>query len=86
MLKNILKIIDRDGYISRTQLARELGISKEMVDEGMNQIMRMGYLQEEKTGIDCSTTCAGCPFAKSCSKEIVRGFKISERGMYYLGR
>ena len=80
MLKDMLKIIRRDGYISRPRLAKELNVSGETVDDGINQLMRMGYLTEEKTGEGCSTSCAKCPFAQNCSKEIVKAFRISEKG------
>lgn len=79
MLKDMLRIINRDAYISRTQLAGELNVSKEIVDDGINQLLRMGYLLEEETGEGCSTSCAKCPFAKSCNKEIIKTFKISDK-------
>lgn len=83
MLKDILRIINRDGYISRSQLAGELNVSKEIVDEGIKQLLRMGYLLEEETGEGCSTSCSKCPFAKNCHKEIVKTFKILDKGSRY---
>lgn len=84
MLKDILIIINRDGYISRSQLAKELNLPKEMIDQGISQLLRMGYLIEEETGADCVAACAKCPFAKNCGKEIVKTFKMSDRGKEYL--
>ena len=84
MLGNILKIIDRDGYISRPMLSRELGFPEEVVNDGITQLLRMGYISEEKTGEDCSSFCSGCQFAKNCSKEIVNFFKISDKGLGFL--
>ncbi|NLA25894.1 MAG: hypothetical protein GX878_00715 [Firmicutes bacterium] len=84
MLKGILKIINRDGYISRSRLAKELGVVQDVVDDGMAQLLRMGYLVEEERGADCATSCANCPFARNCSKEIVKVFKISDKGSAYL--
>ncbi len=84
MLDRILRIIDRDGYISRSRLAGELNLPREMIDEGIGQLIRMGYLVEENTAEGCSTICAKCPFAKNCGKEIVKIFKISGKGKGYL--
>lgn len=84
MLEDILRIINRDRYISRSMIARELKIGEEMVDEGISQLSRMGYILEEESGEDCSTFCANCPLAKSCNKEIVKTFKISSKGSSYL--
>jgi Mn-dependent DtxR family transcriptional regulator len=86
MLRNILEIIGRDGYLSRTQLATELKVDKGVIDEGINQLIRMGYLIEEETGEHCQTSCSNCPFAKNCGKEIVKMFRISDKGKGYLNR
>lgn len=84
MLRGILKIIQRDGYISRTKLARELDVSSELVDQAIGELLRMGYLVEDKTGADCPTVCSKCPYAKNCGKDIVKFFSISAKGQRYL--
>jgi hypothetical protein len=84
MLKDILKIIDRDGYISRVQLARELNVNKEIIDDGIEQLLRMGFLVEEETGDNCASYCSKCLFAKSCNKEIVKTYRMSSDGVVYL--
>lgn len=81
MLKDILRTINRDGYLSRSLLATELGISEEMIDEGINQLLRMGYIIKEETGESCSTACVNCPFAKTCNKDIITTYKISEKSI-----
>jgi ribosome maturation protein Sdo1 len=81
MLKDILKAINRDGYISKSMLSAELKTSEGMIEEGINQLMRMGYLIKEETGEDCSTFCVSCPFAKTCNKEVIRTYKISDKGL-----
>lgn len=85
MLGNILRIINRDGYISRAMLAGELNIPEEIINEGINQLLRMGYIFQEETGQDCATFCVKCSFAKNCNKEIIKTFAISNKGSSYLG-
>lgn len=84
MLQDILKIINRDSYISKTRIARELNIHEGVVEDAINRLVEMGYLSEEKTSADCADSCKGCPFAKSCNKEIVKAFKLSEKGSRYI--
>ena len=86
ILGDILRIISRDGYISRTQLAKELNVFKEIIDEGISRLLKMGYLLEEDTGEGCPSFCTKCPFAKNCSKEIVKAYKISAKGGRFLKR
>lgn len=84
MLVNILRIIDREGYISRSQIARELNIYKDMVAEGIDELLRRGYLVKEGGVESCSAGCAGCTAAEKCDQEVVKVFKISEKGRRYL--
>lgn len=86
MLGDILKIIKNNGYISRTQLARELNVEDAIIEAGIEELLRMGYLIEEDTGSGCSEFCSSCPFAKNCSKEIVKTFIISEEADKYLAK
>ena len=84
MLSDILKILNTGSYLSRAMLATRLNIPPEIIDEGINQLQRMGYIKEETTGENCLVSCASCPFAKNCQKEIIKTFKITEKGSRYL--
>lgn len=86
MLQDILKIINRDNYISKTMIAKELKLPLEVIEDGIDQLLRMGYIKEEKTGQDCSVACGNCPFAKSCSKEIVKTFGLGDKADSLLGK
>lgn len=84
MLKDILKIINRESLISRTLIAEELDLQVDMIEEGVNQLLRMGYLVEDETGKGCIRFCTNCPYAKSCHKDVLKTFQISEKGKKYL--
>lgn len=86
MLQDILKIINRDRQISRTNIAKELDIPLEVVDDGLNQLLRMGYIIKQDTGQDCVVACGNCPYAKRCSKEIVKTFELSDKGNTLLNK
>lgn len=76
MLEGILRIIKRDGHLSRSRLAGDPG----MIDGAIDELLKRGYLLEEKTSEGCSTFCSSCPFAKNCSKEIIKAYQISDKG------
>lgn len=80
MLKELLARIEGDGYFSKSLLARELNMSEEMINEGLAQLLRMGYMKEEESGADCSTSCSGCAFANFCHKEVVKMYQLTDRG------
>jgi len=80
MLKEILKVIDRDRFLSIPMLSKELKVSEALIDEGIFELLRMGYIIKEETGESCSTVCARCPFAKTCNKEIIKTYRITEKG------
>ncbi len=79
MLKELLAHINGDGYFSKPLLARTLNISEAMVDEGLSQLLRMGYMEEE-TPVSCTDGCSGCAFAAFCHKELVKMYQLTDRG------
>ena len=76
MLKDILEIIQREGYISKSMLAAELKVPEGLIEDGLQQLERMGYLEKEETGEGCLSACTNCPFAKNCGKEIIQTYKM----------
>ncbi|MFA7671993.1 MAG: FeoC-like transcriptional regulator [Sphaerochaetaceae bacterium] len=80
MLKEVLNSIYKNGFLARKMVASELKIPEELVDESINQLIRMNYIALEDTGATCTTTCKGCAFANNCGKEIVKMYKITDRG------
>ncbi len=80
MLKDLLIHINDTGYFSKPLLARTLGLSEAMVDEGLTQLLRMGYMQEEETPVFCADDCSGCAFASFCHKELVKMYQLTDRG------
>lgn len=86
MLKDILNIINRDGFISKSKISTELNMSDELVEFGFNDLLRMGYLLEDNTSFQCEGSCSGCAYGNSCKKEIIKTYIISEKGNNFLMR
>ncbi|HZJ75898.1 MAG TPA: FeoC-like transcriptional regulator [Clostridia bacterium] len=81
MLKEILKIIYSSGYFSNRDLAKQLNVTEEVIIDGINQLINMGYLKREAKKDICPTSCTRCPYVQSCNKDIVETYQITEKGM-----
>ena len=86
MLKDLLSAINDSDYISRSNISERLNISEELVEEGFEQLIRMGYIKEDVRGVKCDIGCGGCPYAKSCDKVPIKTIKITEKGERLLAK
>lgn len=80
MLKELLIAIKDSDYISKSKISKELKISEELVEEGFEQLIRMGYIKEDSRGISCDIGCVSCSYAKSCDKVPIKTIMITEKG------
>ncbi|MGB9593387.1 MAG: HTH domain-containing protein [Anaerolineae bacterium] len=65
MLEKLLKRLSDGGSHTPETLARELGVSRDMVERMIADLERLGYL--EPAGGACEAKCAGCPSAAVCA-------------------
>lgn len=86
MLKDILFAIERDKILSKTRLAREFKVTVPMIDDAIDQLLRMGYLVKEETGNDCVVSCGSCPMASQCGKDILTTYVLSDKGRALLAQ
>ena len=86
MLKDLLSAIKDSDYISKSNISERLNISEELVEEGFEQLIRMGYIKEDVRGVKCDIGCGGCPYAKSCDKVPIKTIKITEKGERLLAK
>ena len=80
MLKKLLKEIKEQSGFSKSLISRNLNISLEMVEELINQLIRMDYLKEIESSPDCEIPCGSCPYAKSCNVNLVKMYQVSSKG------
>lgn len=80
MIKNILKLIYDSGLYSKSKIAKELDINEEIVEDAFFRLIRLGYLEEDESKVNCSYSCTTCPFT-SCDKDIIHGYNITDKGM-----
>ncbi|NLY45775.1 MAG: hypothetical protein GX053_07270 [Tissierella sp.] len=79
MLKNILKEINTAEIFSKPNISKNLNISEEMLESGVEQLVRMGYLMEEMGSPVCESKCKSCAFSR-CSTIPIRMFTITDKG------
>lgn len=78
MLKDILREIKETKVYSQASLSRKFNISPPMVEEAMDQLIRMNYLKEDLAP-SCQGGCLGCPI-KNCNQNPVKTYTITEKG------
>jgi predicted ArsR family transcriptional regulator len=65
MLERLLDLVGQGGVHSYTDLARQLDVSEELLEQMLQDLARMGYLRPVADG--CEAHCAGCPMAEICA-------------------
>jgi hypothetical protein len=85
MLKRLLALIaGRQGVYSYDELARELGVSRALVEQLVADLLRSGCL---RMAVDeCMMEgCTGCPLHTSCSLPgSVRLWELTDKGRRWL--
>ena len=85
MLKEILQEFGDSRVFSKAKLSDNLNVSEETIEDGIEQLTRMGYLKESNTST-CTTGCKSCPYANSCNSQVLNFYTITDRGQVYLNR
>ncbi|HLR21719.1 MAG TPA: FeoC-like transcriptional regulator [Tissierellaceae bacterium] len=80
MLRNVLEEINKNNGFSKSLISKNLDIPLEMVSDLINQLIRMGYLNEIEGSPNCEVACGSCPYAKSCNINLVKMYKVSDKG------
>ena len=65
MLERLLSLVGRGGVHSYADLARQLDVSEELLEQMLQDLARMGYLRPVTQG--CEAHCAGCTLEGTCA-------------------
>ncbi len=81
MLQKLLELVAKGGVHSYTELAQELGVSRELLEQMIENLARMGYLRP--VAGDCQGRCSDCPLAETCAiGGPARVWTLTEKGQY----
>lgn len=65
MLERLLKMVGEGGAHSYSELARSLGVRDELLEQMVEDLARLGYL--EPVGGACSSACSECSMGDLCA-------------------
>ncbi len=79
MLKKVLKEIKDAKVLSLADIAQSLNTSEAMVQGAIDQLDRMGYIDEDMGSPTCETKCSGCTLS-SCNTIPLKTVTITDKG------
>jgi predicted ArsR family transcriptional regulator len=65
VLQRILGLVSKGGVHSQSKLAKELGVSEQLVGQMIEELAQSGYLLPVADG--CGGQCADCPMGMQCT-------------------
>lgn len=83
MLEEILRYIYENRMYSKSKIAQDLNLEEGLVEQGLNQLLNMGYLQEDQMSQSCSSNCSTCPLS-SCDLNRINTYTLTEKGLNFL--
>lgn len=86
MLKELLVEIERSDYISKHLLASKLEQPLNLIEDGFERLIRLGYLKEDEGLANCDLPCGKCPYASMCNSTPIKTVNLTEKGQEYLTR
>lgn len=64
MFKEIIQAISKSPYLSKKEMAKQLNIEENLIEQIFLDLIRMGYLKKEV----CDSSCHACPVSNFCAK------------------
>lgn len=86
MITKILEIIVDEGITSKREIAKQVGVQIETLDDMIDLLCKRGYLRISDQKCTQSTSCSGCTLADSCGStdRLGRVLFITEKGEQYV--
>lgn len=86
MLKTILQKMAACDVYNQADLARQLGISEDLLSRMLEDLARKGYLTSLASGGASQGSCSGCSLRKSCAgcssgrPSLLSGWTLTDKG------
>ena len=79
VLRRLLQLVAEGGVHHYGHLARQLGVSEQLLDQMLQYLVRRGYVRPLADGSEAQ--CAGCPLTRPCSiGGSTRVWTLTEKG------
>lgn len=79
MLKDVLKEISTSRVLDISSFAKNLNITEGLVQELIDQLERMGYVEEDMGSYTCETKCSSCKVS-NCNTTPLKTLSITDKG------
>jgi predicted transcriptional regulator len=85
MIKKVLQLIISEGMLDKKQIARQVGLQVETLDDIIRLLVDRGLLRMEVNGCDVEASCSGCHSSGGCDMitSIGQVFYVTDRGKAY---
>ncbi len=84
MLKDLLAEVAQADYLSKSNLARKLEQPLGLIEDGLEQLVRLGYLKMDEGPQNCELPCGKCPYASVCKTTPPKTMILTEQGQKLL--
>ncbi len=86
MIEQVLDLIVESKIADKRELARQVGVQVETLDDIIDLLCQRGYLREEEGSCNESSSCSGCNLEESCgsSDRLGRALFVTEKGKQFV--
>ncbi|MBN2231089.1 MAG: hypothetical protein JW779_16005 [Candidatus Thorarchaeota archaeon] len=87
MISKILELIVKGRMTDKREIARQVGVQIETLDDIIDLLCQRGYLRVDVQSCSGNPSCSGCNLADSCGSTDKLGRKlfVTEKGRQYVG-
>jgi len=86
VIRQVLELIVESGIVDKRELASQVGIQVETLDDVIDLLCQRGYLRESEGSCTESPSCSGCSASESCgsSDKLGRTLFVTEKGKQFV--
>jgi hypothetical protein len=84
VLKDLLAEVAKADYLSKLSLAQKLEQPVGLIEDGLEQLVRLGYLKEDGGLQNCELPCGKCPYASMCQTTPIKMMALTKKGFNLL--
>jgi predicted transcriptional regulator len=82
VIEEVLELIVNRGIINKREIAEEIGVQVETLDDVIDLLCQRGYLRMTEKKCSESSSCSGCSLAESCGSadKLGRALFVTDKG------
>lgn len=86
MIGRVLELIVDGRIVDKREIARQVGIQVETLDDVIDLLCQRGYLRLNEVSCEESPSCSGCSAADTCGStdKLGRALFVTEKGRQYV--